>query len=95
MSGKIPIARGVAVTEEDASRRGVIMSLMCNLSAQIEPGSFGEELRRLEPYIESGYVQYDQGVLSVDPSLRNQIRLIASVFDQYLPHTPEVYSRAV
>ena len=71
------------------------MSLMCNLRAEVDPEAYGEELRRLEPYMTSGDVQYDGGVLVVDPGLRNQIRLIASVFDQYLPDTPEVYSQAV
>ena len=58
LSGQIPVARGVPVTKEDASRRSVIMSLMCNLRAEIEAEDYGKELRRLEPYIETGEVQY-------------------------------------
>jgi oxygen-independent coproporphyrinogen-3 oxidase len=94
-SGEIPITRGVRVSPEDSCRRDIIMSLMCNLRANVEQNRFAEELEKLKPWMESGGTSYDGVVLAVNPNYRNQLRLIASVFDKYLPNTQLKYSQAV
>ena len=93
--GSLPVCRGVPVSTEDASRRRIIMSLMCNLRVDLDADHYHEEITRLRPYIESGIVSLDDGVLRVDPAGRSQLRIIASAFDQYLPATEDRYSSAI
>lgn len=94
-SGELPVARGVALTEEDVRRREIIMSLMSHLSAHVARGQYAEELARLAPYFDAGDVSYEDEVLQIKPKARNRLRLIASVFDAYLQHTQHRYSQAV
>jgi len=49
----------------------------------------------LTPYFNSGDIQYQNGRLNVRPEARNRIRLIASVFDEYLQQDDQRFSKAV
>lgn len=93
--GELPIARGVALSQDDMDRRNIIMSLMCRLLALVPEERYVSELQRLEPYFETGEAIYEDGVLTVAPKAQNRLRLIASVFDSYLSDSPHRYSQAV
>jgi oxygen-independent coproporphyrinogen-3 oxidase len=94
-SEKLPICRGVQLTESDYPRREIIMSLMCSLSATVDQNNYSRELDILTPYLKSGDVDYQDGQLNVNPEARNRIRLIASVFDEYLQDDDQRFSKAV
>lgn len=94
-AGALPVVRGIALSEEDTNRRVIIMSLMCNMSAQVPQKLYAEELERLLPYFNSGDLTYDGKMLSVHPSAQNRLRLIASIFDSYLTVSSHQYSQAV
>jgi len=92
---KLPICRGVRLTERDHMRRGIIMSLMCGLSATVDQNHYAHELNILTPYFKSEEVNYECGQLIVNPEARTKIRLIASVFDEYLQNDDQRFSKAV
>lgn len=94
-SGQLPVARGVALQEEDKRRREIIMSLMCHLEAEVDRQSYQEEWQKIQPFIQTGDVRYERGKLMVSPDSRSQLRLIASVFDSYMANTDKQYSRAI
>lgn len=94
-SGNLPIARGIQLNNEDIERRGIIMSLMCNRTAQIDPKKYSEELSRLNHYIKNNEATYQDGILEISKTATHKLRLIASVFDQYLLMNEHKYSQAV
>lgn len=94
-AGILPVARGIELSNEDKKRRDIIMSLMCNMSAQVPQELYAEELERLKPYFSSGDLAYEGKLLLVHPSAQNSLRLIASIFDSYLTASSHRYSQAV
>jgi oxygen-independent coproporphyrinogen-3 oxidase len=94
-AGLLPVSRGIAFTENDRIRSEIIMSLMCNLRAEVAEGEYSPELKRLAPYFKSNEVSYENGVLTVSEKARGQLRIIASVFDEYLDNPQHQYSVAV
>jgi oxygen-independent coproporphyrinogen-3 oxidase len=92
---KLPIIRGIALSDDDVQRRDIIMSLMCHLQVKICNKKYAKAFENLQPYFETGDVSYVNGVLRVDAHARNHLRVIASAFDAYLPHTTHRYSQAI
>lgn len=92
-AGRLPAQRGVALVGEDAMRRELIHELMCNF--QVEKASiankygvefdtsFAEDLRRLEPLVESGLAEVTDEVVSATPRGELFIRNLAMCFDTY------------
>ncbi len=91
----LPIQRGIELTQEDKQRREIIMSLMCNLQANICENQYKDELRNIQQYINTGAAQYKNGILTISPQAVKQLRLIASAFDSYIPKTSHQYSQAI
>ncbi|MAZ03412.1 MAG: oxygen-independent coproporphyrinogen III oxidase [Sneathiella sp.] len=92
--GDLPLSRGIVLTEEDKLRRDIIMALMCTMEAPLDSTSYSKEMALLKPYIETGDVSYEDGMLKVHPSARNRLRMIASIFDSYLSTADHRYSCA-
>ena len=95
--GELPVARGIALGDDDLLRRSVIGQLMCDfeldLGALALPGGvpaevyFAAELERLLPLAEQGLLSIDGLRLTVSMRGRLLIRNICMVFDHYL-HAP-------
>ena len=92
--GLLPTARGVRVTEDDAIRRDIIESLLCNMRTVGHTGQ-GCKLSlqsliftpsRLQEAIQDGLVEWRDDNLHITPKGRPFARHIASCFDTY--HTP-------
>lgn len=92
-AGRLPIARGVAITAEDRFRGEIIERLMCDLEADLaaicarhgrDPAALAPELARLEPLARDGLVAWRGRRLAVTPAGRRLVRSIAAVFDAYL-----------
>ena len=94
-AGKLPIVRGIKLTDDDIERRDIIMSLMSNMEAYVPEGRYSQELTMLKKYIEEGDVTYEKGRIKVKEVARSRLRLIASIFDAYLHETEHRYSQAV
>ncbi len=92
-SGKLPVARGVALTDEDRLRRDVIERLMCDLKVDLAGITtahgfptvfFAPELEQLAPLMADGLVLRDGLFLSVPQQARAFTRVVCAVFDTHL-----------
>lgn len=104
--GKLPIARGLAVSAEDRMRRNVIEALMCRM--RLEDADFARSdaspaaktairntMRDFSDEIRRGWVKRDGSTLLVTEAGRPFLRLIASRFDAYLGQSAGRHSVAV
>ncbi|MCF3934736.1 oxygen-independent coproporphyrinogen III oxidase [Acuticoccus sp. M5D2P5] len=102
--GRLPIAKGVALSEEDRLRAAVIEALMCTGEADL--GAIGtahaavegwadEAIATLAPLIADGFARLDAGHLRATEAGRPLVRLLASAFDAYRGTGAGRHSRAV
>ncbi|HMJ89041.1 MAG TPA: oxygen-independent coproporphyrinogen III oxidase [Candidatus Acidoferrum sp.] len=105
-AGKVPVARGYIVTEEDKIRRTTIMRLMCDLELDFQQMSqrlginfeehFARELDSLSDLEGDGLLKRTPLGIEVTTTGRLFIRNIAMRFDEYLPKEGERrFSRTV
>jgi oxygen-independent coproporphyrinogen-3 oxidase len=99
-AGELPVARGIALSEDDKLRRAIIEKLMCFLSVDLAAfgkrcEDFPREMDALAPLLAEGYVVREGTVLRVPASARAAVRLVASVFDTYLAKSTAVHAVAV
>lgn len=104
---KLPIKRGVILTNEDDLRRAVIKQLICHFELDYETFNqafginftqhFEEELASLSNYIEDGLVQLSDNGILVTPKGGLLIRNICMAFDEYLtrPQHSVRYSKVI
>jgi oxygen-independent coproporphyrinogen-3 oxidase len=91
--GRLPVFRGLALSDDDRLRRDVIVALICHFAldtAAVEarhgivfPEYFSRELAALAPMARDGLVRMDGDLLTVMPAGRLLIRNICMVFDRY------------
>ena len=103
-AGKLPTARGVALTAEDKIRRAIIERLMCSLGVDLtemrrrhtfEPEHFRPEMERLKELAKLGFVKLDGSRISIPADERAAVRLVCAVFDQYLDPAKARHALAV
>ncbi len=87
-AGRLPIAKGVAVSREDAMRAAIIEQVMTYL--RVDPEAIAALYDRpapqadLDDLVRSGVVAVESGVITVNPAYRPLARLVAAAFDGYL-----------
>jgi oxygen-independent coproporphyrinogen-3 oxidase len=98
-AGRLPVARGIALSADDRRRRGIIERLMCDLrvdlSAQDPSNEFAPELERLHGMARDGLLNLDGPSIAVTTAGRPFLRSICAVFDRYLATGAGRHSRAV
>ena len=92
-AGRLPVERGVELSDEDVLRRHVIMRLMCDFRLDFsEVGKlfginfvvhFADSLRALEEFAADNLVELGEGGIVVTGAGRLFIRNIAMCFDAY------------
>ena len=92
--GRLPVARGMALSRDDLVRRTVIMALMCQGSVLFESVElshlvdfkqyFASELQALEAMQEQGLLTLDASGIHVTELGWFFVRGVAMVFDKYL-----------
>jgi len=92
--GRLPVVRGMALTQDDLLRRTIINALMCQGRVAFESiesaflvdfrARFAEELDRLQAMAEQGLVVVDEQAITVTPLGWYFVRALAMVFDRYL-----------
>lgn len=97
--GKMPVMRGVVLTDDDVLRRRVIMELMCNFrlkKSRIEDDFhirfddyFSDALSMLPEFEEDGLVEVGKDEIIITEPGRLLIRNIALNFDAYMQRTSE------
>lgn len=91
---RLPIARGLGLSNDDLVRRAVIMSIMCQGEVQFEAIElshminfkqyFSEELERLQTLKNAGMVTFNEAGLEVTEMGWYFVRAIAMAFDHYI-----------
>lgn len=96
--GRLPIERGLCMTEDDHIRRDLIMQLICQFS--LDYASFGARhgihvqdyfahaIERLQPMVADGLIEMSDAGIRVLPRGRLLIRNICMPFDRYLGGQP-------
>ncbi len=102
--GRLPVARGVAVTAEDRFRAEIIERLMCDFAVDLAAVSgrhartcaaLAPELERLQGFVDDGLVRLDGPTVKVTARGRPLVRSIAAVFDVYFLGDGARHSRAI
>jgi len=93
-AGRLPVARGIELTQDDLVRRAVIQALICHFRVSIESIEiaylvdfeqyFREELKDLRTLQSEGLVELAPDWIVVTPRGRLLVRAICMVFDRYL-----------
>jgi oxygen-independent coproporphyrinogen-3 oxidase len=104
-TGRLATARGIALTDDDRLRGGIIERLMCDFAVDLDaiPGSgeigvgeaFDVELEALAPLAAQGLLSLDGRRILVTEKGRPFVRLAAAAFDAYLPNARTRHSVAV
>lgn len=101
----LPVVRGYQLSDDDLLRRDVIHTLMCTgrvRFAEIErlhgiefAGYFADELSGLRRLADDGLVELDANGFQLSASGRPVMRVVAMLFDAYLPRAPGAHSTAI
>ena len=103
-AGRPPIVKGIALTDEDRLRRGVIERLMCDLKVDLaaETARYGEtaehfrsEIEMLEPMIADGIATVEGSIVGITEMGRPLMRTVCALFDTYLDSGIGKHSQAV
>ena len=107
--GRLPVFRGMRLSEDDQLRADLIQSLMCQGEIPIAAlerryavdfeDYFADALERLQPLAVDGLVRFEPGRITVTSQGRLLLRNIAMCFDRYLDQPATVatsrFSRAI
>ncbi|MCR0985326.1 oxygen-independent coproporphyrinogen III oxidase [Roseomonas populi] len=99
--GRLPVARGVATTEEDRLRARLIERVMCDFTLDLRPSDpatrhvLRQALDRMAPLEEAGLVRREAGRLNVTPAGRRFVRQVAACFDAFQVPAAGRHSTAV
>jgi oxygen-independent coproporphyrinogen-3 oxidase len=103
-AGKLPVARGHALREQDQLRGQVIERIMCDGSVDLTAAGdalgfaddwYADEIRELLQMQKDGLLTYTNGRLSLTPEGLPLARVAAAVFDSYLRNSAARHSVAV
>lgn len=104
---RMPLWRGIRLSQDDLLRGSVIQDLMCqgeidvaSVEARFKinfPTYFADALSSLVPLAADGLVEVDSEYVRATPRGRLLLRLIAACFDAYLQHPSEQprYSKSI
>ncbi len=102
---RLPVARGVAINDDDRLRAEVIQQLIChgNLNMRRVESEFGidfddyfqDELKRLQPMQADGLLDIDDRQITVNERGRLLIRNICKVFDRYRNEQEANFSKMI
>ena len=102
---RLPVVKGVVVTDDDDLRRTVIMRLMCDMALDFDALSttlevdlrsyLADEIEALSPFEEDGLIEMTPVGFRILEAGRLLVRNIAMVFDTYLVESNARYSRTV
>lgn len=103
-AGRLPVARGVAVSAEDRFRGEIIERLMCDLAVDLDAvcarhgrdaSELADAITRLTPFIGDGLARLDGRRLEVVGHGRLVVRSICAAFDTYFEPAAQRHSKAL
>ena len=94
--GRLPVARGLELDEDDRIRRRMIETIMCRMALDLGLGDdFAEERWALAALAADGLITWDGRRLAVTEAGQPYLRAVAAVFDIYLGSGRGRHSKAV
>jgi len=103
--GRLPVERGLELTDDDLLHRHVIMRLMCDFSLEFAPveaefgirftEKFAPNLARLDEFVPDRLVERDDHAIRVTEAGRLFIRNIAMCFDAYTAAAEGRHSKTI
>ncbi len=102
--GRLPIARGVAVTDEDRFRADIIERLMCDFEVDLAAAcerhgrtlaDVQDAIARLLEFRQDGLAAWDGQRLTVTARGRMLVRSICALFDAYLAPDAQRHAKAI
>ncbi|SMH56959.1 oxygen-independent coproporphyrinogen III oxidase [Azospirillum agricola] len=102
--GRLPTAKGIALTDDDRLRRDLIMRLMCDLSVDagavaeahgLDAEVFDADLAAMDDLVADGVAAIEGRRVSVPEAARPLMRIVAARFDTHLASGAGRHSRAV
>ncbi len=103
-AGRLPVAKGIALTADDSLRAHVIERIMCDAEIDLEAAGhqFGQPddwsadaLEQLRDMAEDGLITLDGGHLKLSEEGRPLVRVVAAAFDRYLARNKARHSVAI
>jgi oxygen-independent coproporphyrinogen-3 oxidase len=97
-ASRLPVARGLALTEDDRIRRAIIEAVMCDLEldlARVPDDVWRSAEPRLAPLLADGLAALAGGKLRVTPTGRRFVRHVAACFDARIGAAAARHSSAV
>jgi oxygen-independent coproporphyrinogen III oxidase len=98
-AGQFATVKGLALSDDDRLRAGIIERLMCNLAVDLHADGggvdFSKELEELDALSAFGIVRHDGRHVVVTEKGRPFVRLVAAAFDAYLSRNDKRHSVAV
>lgn len=98
-AGKFATVKGLALTDDDRLRAGIIERLMCDLALDLDAfggaARFAGELTALEALAAQGLLTIDGARITITEAGRPYIRIAAAAFDSYLTASQKRHSVAV
>ncbi len=104
-AGKLPIVRGLVMTNDDRLRKQVINQLICHFELDIKKFEaeweidfkqyFKSEMKKLDSMVEDGLVAVDDEMITVETRGRLLIRNICMVFDSYMKDNVIKFSKVI
>jgi oxygen-independent coproporphyrinogen-3 oxidase len=87
-AGLLPVAKGIALSDDDRCRRSAIERLMCDMRLDLRDARYAslveEAQARLSGFEQDGLITSRGDALQVEEAGRPFVRQIAAVFDAYL-----------
>jgi oxygen-independent coproporphyrinogen-3 oxidase len=103
-AGALPIARGVALTDEDRFRGEIIERLMCDLKVDLDAicrrhkrslVELRPAIERLTPFVQDGLISWSPPVIKATAAGRNLIRSVCALFDAHLAPEAKRHSATI
>jgi oxygen-independent coproporphyrinogen III oxidase len=105
LAGKLPIVRGLVLTDEDLLRKQIINQLICHFRLDIPLVEkqwgisfrkyFSKELIQLKKMAQEGLLSLDNNTIQVEQKGRFLIRNVCMVFDAYLENNTVKFSKVI
>lgn len=102
--GKLPVTRGIHLSQDDRMRRDAIQSLMCDMAVDLDAvarayglgrDAFGDAFATLEGLARRGIISIQNDRIAMMPEWRSAVRIAAASFDRYLPAGKALHSLSV
>lgn len=102
LSEKLPVKKGIEISEEDKIRKKIIDEIMCYLEVDLnkicktfnlEKGYFASEIKALEELKKDNLIKIEKNKITINQSFPQISRIVASFFDKYLEDNNKKHSK--